>query len=171
MLTMARIICALWLGLVVLAFEGVSGAFALSERNCTDGSQVNSTMSAEPAVATPQHPAVVIANAGPPIVSHSPALQLTLKATAVNPVSPFLAQVYTKIACRGGAGYGQLLGVVSFFPAKLDAPQEFVLTPPEEGFPSAAPSEILVTVKIIPANPAQDLTHVSVEVLGARFAK
>jgi hypothetical protein len=113
-----------------------------------------------------------LAKAGPALASHSPALQLTLKPTAVDSDSPYLIQVYVKSVCDNAAkGPGELLGVVSFFPAKVDQPQEFVLTPPEKGFPSVAPRNVLVTVQLIPANPSRALVNVSVEVISARFAE
>ena len=123
-------------------------------------------------VATPRRPAEVVANAGPALVSLSPALQLTLKPTVTNPDSPFLVQVYAKNLCdKATQGPGELLGVVSFFHVKPDQSQEFVLTPPEKGFPSVAPRDVQLTVKLIPANPSHMLTDVVVEVVNARFAE
>jgi hypothetical protein len=171
MLRISRIILLVSVVLAGAA-PGGAGVFAQSERGCLDGSQNGASMNANATVATPQRPAEVLAKAGPPLASHSPALQLTLKPTAADPGSPFLVQVYAKNMCDSATkGPGELLGVVSFFPAKVDQPQEFVLTPPEEGFPSVAPRDVQVTVKLIPANPSRALANVAVQVVSARFAK
>jgi hypothetical protein len=49
--------------------------------------------------------------------------------------------------------------------------QDFVLAAPEKGFPSVAPQNVQLTVKLIPANPARSLAKASVEVVKAQFAK
>jgi hypothetical protein len=157
---------------LAVAAPGGAGMSAQSEPGCVDGSQNGASMNAKSTIATPQRPAEVLATAGRALASLSPALQLTLKPTAVNSDSPFLVQVYVKNVCDNAAkGPGELLGVVSFFPAKVNQPEEFVLTPPEKGFPSVAPRNVLVTVQLIPANPSRALVNVTVEVIRARFAE
>jgi hypothetical protein len=168
-----RISRIILVGSVALAVgaPGGAGMSAQSEPRCVDGLQNGASMSARATVATPQRPAEVLAKAGPALASHSPALQLTLKPTAVDSDSPFLVQVYVKNVCDPSKGPGELLGVVSFFPVKVDQPQEFVLTPPEKGFPSVASRDVLVTVQLIPANPSRALVNVAVEVISAQFAE
>jgi hypothetical protein len=122
-------------------------------------------------VATAQKPARILPKDGPSSVSRSPALELTLKPIGVDADSPFLVQVYAKNLCGAkGNDPGELLGIVSFFHLKLGEPVDFVLPPPEQGFPSVAPQDIQLTVKLIPANSARILAKASVEVVKAQFA-
>lgn len=130
------------------------------------------TMNEQSTIATPQQPARIVPSDGPSLISKSPALQLTLRPTAVDPDVPFLVQVYAKDICNDKANpTGELLGVVSFLPLTLDKEQKFVLPAPEHGFPLTASRNVQIIVKLIPADSAGRLERGSLEVVNARFAE
>jgi hypothetical protein len=164
-------------GLAMLAAAGggplfTQNALAQDAHACVDASSPTGAAMETANVATAQKPARISAKDGPNSLSSSPALQLTLRPTAADPNTPFLVQIFAKNVCAANAnGPGQLLGVVSFFPVKLGQSQDFVLAAPEKGFPSVAPQNVQLTVKLIPANPARSLANASVEVVKAQFAK
>ena len=171
---MSRTIQTLLLGLVVLA-AALMGRETRAQASpaCADvSSPEGPSMVAQSAIATPQQPAHIVPGDGPRSIAKSPALRLTLRPTAVDPDVPFLAQVFARDVCSGGGnGPGQLLGVVSFLPAKIGQSQEFVLPAPELGFPSVARQNIQITIKLIPANSARELDRASLEVVKAGFAE
>jgi hypothetical protein len=169
---MSRTIQTLLLGLAVLAAALMGRETrAQAKPACADiSSPEGPSMVAQSAIATPQQPARIVPGDGPRLISKSPALRLTLRPTALDPDVPFLAQVFARDVC-GGDGPGQLLGVVSFLPAKIGQSQEFVLPAPELGFPSVARQNIQITIKLIPANSARELDRASLEVVKAGFAE
>jgi hypothetical protein len=161
-------------GTVLLAAViGGNTALAQDGGTCADGrspKELSTDVNAK--FATAQQPARILLKEGPKLVSRSAALQLTLKPVEADPDTPFLVQVYAKNLCETKeSGPGELLGVVSFFHLKPGEPVDFVLTPPEKGFPSVAPQDIELTVKLIPVNPAAKLANLSIEVVKARFAE
>jgi hypothetical protein len=165
------------LGSAVLAAPGSGPLYAQTApaQNapaCVDASSPTGAAMETAKVATAQQPAQILAKDGPNSLSSSPALQLTLRPTAADPNTPFLVQIFAKDTCAANATEpGELLGVVSFFPVKMGQSQDFVLAAPEKGFPSVAPQNVQLTVKLIPANPARSLAKASVEVVKAQFAK
>ncbi len=158
--------------LLLLVFSPAWATVAGSASVCLDvHSSKGTTMNEQSTIATPQQPARVVPTDGPSLISKSPALQLTLRPTAVDPEVPFLVQVYARDICNDKADTaGELLGVVSLLPLKLDKEQEFVLPAPEHGFPLTASRNVEITVKLVPANSAGKLEHGSLEVVNARFA-
>jgi hypothetical protein len=160
------------LGLLVVVASGTrpsaqSGGDGVKEPAVSVGSP-----DARTNVATAEHPARVVPTSGPGLLSSSPALRLTLRATKADPDSPFLVQVFAKNA--GGTEADRpdsLLGVVAFSSLRPGQPQEFVLAAPENGFPSIPLRNAELTVKLIPANPARSLDGASVAVEHVQFVK
>jgi hypothetical protein len=164
--------CRIALLASAMLVAGAAQAFAQDAGNCADVSPTGPGMESRSKVATAEQPARVLPKEGTGLLSRSPALRLTLRPTAADPDSPFLAQVFAKDMCgKSGNGPGLLLGVVSFFPLRVGQSQEFVLAAPEQGFPSVAPQNVQLTVKLVPANPERSLANTSVEVVNARFAE
>jgi hypothetical protein len=60
----------------------------------------------------------------------------------------------------------RLLGTFSFFPAKTDEVQTFVI--PKSSDSAGLGKDSTVSVKLIPANPGRDIKGAAVEILGAR---
>jgi hypothetical protein len=150
---------------------GGDQAFAQGGGDCVKGSSAAS-MDAHANIASAEHPAQIVPTAGPSLLSRSPALRITLRPTAADPDSPFLAQVFATSMCDAkDREREELLGVVSFFPLKLGQAQEFVLPAPQYGFRAVTLQNLRLTVKLIPANPARSLDRASVEVDGAQFVE
>ena len=157
---------------LVAAAIGGSPALAQGRDACADDVQKELSMDTNAKLATALQPARFLLKEGPKSVSTSPALQLTLKPVQGDFDSPFLVQVYAKNLCQAKDNeIGALLGVVSFFHLQPGVPVDFVLPPPEKGFPSVAPQDIELIVKLIPVNPEWHLANVSVEVVKAQFAE
>jgi hypothetical protein len=168
---MLRASQVIFLGSAVL-IAAIGGDRAVAANACVDLSSPPVGNMDSSRTATAEQPAQVSPKDGPTSLSRSPALRLTLRPTVADPASPFLAEVFAKNVCGTNAsGPGQLLGVVSFFPLRVGQSQEFVLAAPEQGFPSVAPQDVQLTVKLVPANPAGSLTDTSVEVVSAQFAR
>jgi hypothetical protein len=170
---MSRAVLVLLLGLAMSA-AAVAGREGRAQGGSTCGAEPREggSVNAQSAIATPQRPARIVPQDGPSLISESPALRLTLRPTATDADVPFLVQVFTKDLCGNSeSGPGQLLGVVSFFPATIGKSQEFVLPAPAQGFPSTASQNIEITIKLIPANSVRELQHASLEVVKARFAE
>lgn len=158
---------------LLAALAGGSEASARDVSSCAAGAFATfATMTVGSKLATAQQPAQVLPEAGPSSLASSPALRITLRPMAADPDSPFIAQVFAAKTCGAKeGGPGELLGTVSFYPLKVGQSQDFVLPAPPHGFPSVAPGDVQVTVKLISANPARSLENASVEVVDAQFAK
>lgn len=90
------------------------------------------------------------------------ALEVTARPLAGD--NSYLVSVFEGDASKSGDA--KLLGSFSFFPPRLGEKQSFILPKPDQ---ACAGQDLVITIRLIPANPAGDIKNAAVEIVGARL--
>lgn len=152
-------------GLVII-LPALSASVAMADETevwrCEDAAVTPTALCS--AVATGRQPVIVhVQGEG----GHGAALEVTARPLATDISTPFLVQVYVSKTGHSIEKPLKLLGSFSFFPVRIGQVQTFVLPKPAStgGVPV---NDMTLAIRLIPANPARDLTNAAVEIMSAR---
>jgi hypothetical protein len=117
------------------------------------------------AVATDRKPATVRVQGG----SGGAALEVTARPVGGEDSSePYLVGVF--VGGETGGAASRMLGSFSFYPPRAGVAEKFIIPKPQPG--DAPPGkDVTLSIKLIPANAAQDIKGAAVEILGARVVE